>query len=203
MTASASPARGSFLGSVLYLVLSSIAISSAIAAGDPRFKELAEKMAQVFESRNPYAIESLGEEIRALELPAGLSEAERNDWQNQKVALWMSAVDGARKDFDEDFEQKDPPSLNLVPMLAPGEGTNSGMDPREIRDPQARADYERRIAENTEKAKSYVYQRTLDKVIKEWSGEISLLYEAAGVAERNAVEERRVRTAVNAQDSND
>lgn len=72
---------------------------------------------------------------------------------------WLRVFEVIDRESDPHFDPDDKPLLNLP--LPPGVTGVSGMDPKSIADPAARAAYEKAIAANRAKAVKYNYQNRL------------------------------------------
>jgi len=86
-----------------------------------------------------------------------------------KLELWLSLLNAIDKKIDPKFDPKDVPALSVAPPAVEGQVTFAGMDPKGIKDPAARREYEEAIERNSEKTKQYTFQRRLARLNAELS----------------------------------
>lgn len=72
--------------------------------------------------------------------------------RSERARYWLHAWQRLERSINRNFDFNQRPTLNVLPP--PGYGP-AGISPSSIKDPKARAEYERRIAENNEKIAEY------------------------------------------------
>ena len=85
------------------------------------------------------------------------------DWMKQrleKVQLWFHVFQRFEKEIDKNFDFSNLP--NLQPPLPAGVNLPRGIAPEAIKDPKARAEYEKLIAEHKRKVEKYNRQYRLN-----------------------------------------
>ena len=80
--------------------------------------------------------------------------------RKKRAAYWLKAWQRLQSETDRGFDLRDLPTLNLPPPEGVDKGM-SGMDPKDVKDPKLRAEYEKAIAKNKEKAEKYRRQHEL------------------------------------------
>jgi len=103
----------------------------------------------------------------------------------ETIKWCVYALDGISSVYDHEFNPNLIPSGNIPP---PGGGYRSGTSPKTIKEPDIRAEYEKRLAEIAKKNEHQIYQLTLRRIlkrIKETMFEASVYYIASQVKEDN------------------
>jgi hypothetical protein len=122
------------------------------------------------------AIERLEEAIRSLEsldLHAPEGAAQKLAERRKAVAAWLSALSVIDRSLDPGFDPQDVPESNLTPPpTSSGVRYPSGVDPKAIPDPAARAQYQEALARNREKADRYRFQDKLRRLESRASSDI-------------------------------
>lgn len=87
--------------------------------------------------------------------------------RSRNTRLLMIVLSKARNAKIPNFNPNKPLFVNLAPPINPGnEPLIAGMDPAAIKNPEARAAYEKAIADNAKVAEERSEQQSIDKIIK-------------------------------------
>jgi hypothetical protein len=89
------------------------------------------------------------------------------DWRRAKLELWLRALALIDTLGDPAFNLKDRPMENVAPPR--GSGIPAGASPAYIKDPKLRAEYEKAIQANAEKAERYRLQHWIRKLDQTWT----------------------------------
>jgi hypothetical protein len=82
--------------------------------------------------------------------------------QKECLALWLVLLQTVDEKLDPNFDPSDMPVMRVVPPPIPGGGAPPpGADPSVIPDPKLRAEYQKAILANREKANDYRLQTRL------------------------------------------
>jgi hypothetical protein len=107
-------------------------------------------------------------------LPMGDPKKAEN-WRavrRKKLESWFRAFNYLDKELDPKFDPKDVPDLTVMPPSSETAVYDSGTSPEDIKDPEARRQYEEAIKKNSEKSKRYKVQKKLHKLDEQWSAQI-------------------------------
>jgi hypothetical protein len=83
--------------------------------------------------------------------------------RREMLVLWLSVLQHIEKEIDPQFDQSDLPELNAAPPTVAGQPFDSGMSPANIKDPEARRQYEEAIEANHRKVVRYNFQINIQK----------------------------------------
>lgn len=131
---------------------------------NPFIAQASAALAAFEQQKEPQRIQDAGDRLREVRL------ADESDPQKQRVlrkdtlVLWLSlfaAIDGS---LDPQFDPKDVPQVRVQPPRSDGVVFPPGVDPSLLKDPAARSEYERIIAENDKKAEQYSLQIKLRRL---------------------------------------
>ena len=89
-----------------------------------------------------------------------------------QLDAWLKLLDRVEKSIDPAFDPEDVPQINVAPP--PGAHVRAGADPKSIKDPKVRQEYEVLIEKNREKAENYRLQKTLRNRKSRWTHECVL-----------------------------
>lgn len=89
---------------------------------------------------------------------------DRKKLRSESLNLWLTLLQIIDKNLDPNFDPKDVPSMSVIPPASGGVAYPAGADPALIADPQARAEYEKAIADNRKKAVNHRLQIQLKRV---------------------------------------
>lgn len=84
--------------------------------------------------------------------------------RKRKAELWLGLLVVIDKNLDPNYDKNVVIQLNLVPPPDGGVRWPSGVDPKVINDPKARAEYEAALKANREKAERYNFQLGLHRI---------------------------------------
>jgi hypothetical protein len=113
--------------------------------------------------------EQIGTEINSLP-EAPKEDPEWRSWRRERLEFWLKAIDLIDRNEDPAFNPNDVPLVNVAPP--PAAGLMSGVDPRYIKDPKLRQEYEQAIKHEAEKAKRYNLQYGLRQLDTNWTESI-------------------------------
>jgi hypothetical protein len=159
----------------LIAVLALTAIAAWHGLPDKRseeFRQLTAELNRAFTAHDPDLLIKSAHAVRTFEASPGTQSSDPAPWRVEKLRLLLEAVDGARRGQDPNFNRDDLPSLNLMPPTRNGVGSNSGIEPQAVQDPQARKEYERLLEDNAHKTTTYAYQVTLRKLDADWTDDL-------------------------------
>lgn len=88
----------------------------------------------------------------------------RKKLRSESLDLWLTLLQILDKNLDPNFNPEDVPSMSVVPPASGGVAYPAGADPSLISDPEARAEYEKAVAENRKKAINHRLQVQLRRV---------------------------------------
>jgi hypothetical protein len=97
---------------------------------------------------------------------------ERRELRRSRFGELLTILAAIDAETDPSFNPKDVPSSTVAPPLSGGVILDSGIDPKHVKDPRARAEYERAIAANAQKAKRYEFQTGLRRINEDASAEV-------------------------------
>jgi hypothetical protein len=134
-----------------------------------RFLNTAAMIEAAFHTQDVDELYKIKAQINAFVLLPGESNLK---WRNKKLELWLNAIQKAHSAIDPSLSVGGAPEINIAPKSAGGVVYDSGVDPKSIKDPDVREDYERRLAENSRKAQVYLRQHTLRQLEANWTTEM-------------------------------
>jgi len=107
-------------------------------------------------------IENAIREMNHLKQPVAATATERFRHRKDRMQMWLKLAVVIEKNLDPTFGRKDMPMENVpTPIGVPGV---AGMDPKFIKDPALRAEYETALKKNEEKAKKSLFQGRLRRL---------------------------------------
>lgn len=109
-------------------------------------------------SKHPADLENAIRILEDADLFQGKAAADRLAARREVTLAWFRALNILDAAIDPAFNPEDMPLLNVSP---PGPQYSSGVDPRDIKDPEQRARYEAAIAANNKKAEAHEFQSRL------------------------------------------
>ena len=127
-------------------------------------KEVADQLRIFDETKDPSALMKSSQLIEVLEPGKELDEKQRTQIRAKKLSLWLSLLNRIDRERDPAFDADDVASRSVAVPKVKGIRLRSGMDPKDIKDPNVRRQYEEALAKNTEKAKKYALQTHLLKL---------------------------------------
>jgi hypothetical protein len=92
---------------------------------------------------------------------------ERRELRRARLAELLTVLAAIDEEADPAFDPADVPSLSVTPPIVHGVVLDSGIDPKHVKDPQARQEYEQAIARNAEKSRRYKFQSGLRRIDEE------------------------------------
>jgi hypothetical protein len=121
-------------------------------------------------AKEPLLLRDAGETLERVDLFAPPGPEQRAEARRQTLDAWLlilSRVDAAK---NPPLDMNDPPSTKVGPRSVPGQPAYlPGVDPKQITDPQVRADYEKAIAENNQKIERWRHYWDLNAIDMEVS----------------------------------
>lgn len=96
--------------------------------------------------------------------------AERDELRRARLIALLMVLAAVDEESDPSFDPSDVPSLSVTPPVVHGVVLDSGIDPKHVKDPQARKEYEQAIARNAEKSRRYNFQIGLRRIDDEVMG---------------------------------
>ena len=160
--------KGLILMAIIGLV--GLAASAALIRNEPMTKNekyLKEARTKINEFKEELEPERLNEASMALE---NINLTEEYDLQIRTrlrrdcLYEWLTLDQILDQHLDPKFNPSDVPQKNIQPPSSNGTVLSPGVDPAKISDPQARANYEKAIADNRAKAESYRLQTQLRRL---------------------------------------
>ena len=91
-------------------------------------------------------------------------QEQRLETRSQVAAMWLSLIGAIERSLDANFDPADVPERGVIPPESGGEELPPGADPKAIKDPIARAQYEAALQENRRKAQQYSLQTKLGRL---------------------------------------
>jgi hypothetical protein len=160
-------------------------------------KHLSDSRAHIRQFEAEMEPERLREAYMDLEnvvLPDQHNPRARAQLRGECLALWLRLLDVLDRFLDPSFNPDDPPELRVEPPPTRDGIEYPGMDPALIEDPRARAEYERAIAANNQKAIRYRLQIQLGR-LKDLipAGVVAFVYNSYSA---DAGDQTEVRTAI-------
>lgn len=116
--------------------------------------------------------------VKASELIENMNGSKRSDLRQfraarlRKLNLWLAVLNHIDKETDPHFNPADVPFLTVPPPSIPGVVLDSGISPKDIKDPQARRRCEEAIEQNRKKTQRYNYQYDLMKMNEKLSRKV-------------------------------
>lgn len=84
--------------------------------------------------------------------------------RQQKAEMWLKLLAATEQNLDPNYDKNVAIQLNLAPPPDGGVEWPSGVDPKVIKDPKARSEYEDALKTNREKAERYGFQLRLHRI---------------------------------------
>ena len=130
-----------------------------------------EAMLQYDTTKDLGHLEEAVEKLDGVDLFEVRGGAKRAEVRLQTLMTWMLALARIDEAKDPNFDPEDAPLTKVSPPQVPGEPAYPpGVDPKVIRNPEVRAEYERAIEQNRRKAQQSQYQwqlKALDTEVTE------------------------------------
>jgi hypothetical protein len=95
---------------------------------------------------------------------------ERRGLRRTRFGEMLTVLAAIDEEIDPSFDPSDVPSLSVTPPVVRGAVLDSGIDPKHIKDPEVRHEYEQAIARNAEKSARYKFQSGLRRIDDELMG---------------------------------
>jgi hypothetical protein len=128
-------------------------------------KESRERANEFERQQDPDRLREAGRALENVDLVKEVDPKVRARLRADCLAQWLELVALLDRYIDPAFDPKDVPSTRVEPPEVPGSPSlEPGADPALIRDPFARAQYERAIAANRAKATRYRVQTELRRI---------------------------------------
>jgi hypothetical protein len=128
----------------------------------PLEEEIAGRLKAFQSEEDLDALSDASDLIESMDVETAVLPSEKIKFRREKLRLQMSVLNRIDERLDPDFDFDNVPSLTSSPP--PELGLPAGVDPSSIKDPQARAKYEKEVAANQQKAARYAYQKRLYKL---------------------------------------
>ena len=162
-----------------------------------------ENVEQYDKSKDLLSLRKAGEQLERVDPFAPSNTEQRADVRLQTLNVWLLIllrVDAAK---DPRFDPNDPPPSKLAPRSVAGQPPYlPGIDPKQIRDPQVRADYEKAIAENKQKSDRWQGQWDLNAIDMEVSNgakRFVMRFYTSAPADQNELSKTFAKVGLNAQ----
>jgi hypothetical protein len=159
---------------VVFLAVTALAIFVACPAmmrnknmtDNEKHLKQAEERIKAFEvEKEPERLNEASMELENVILAKETDPQIRAGRRKNCLFLWLTILQTIDQNIDPKFNPEDVPAKNVQPPpLGNGVVLRPGADPAKIPDPQARADYEKAIAENRAKAINYRLQIQLGRL---------------------------------------
>jgi hypothetical protein len=149
------------------------------------YRNVEERLTRARKSADLQEFVEIGRTIN--QLPPGTGEQATGVLEREKLALWvkfLGLLDGA---VDLSFDPADVPDRNLAPPGTGGVVYDSGIDPKEIKEPEARKQYEADIKANHAKAERHSQQIGLRKMLNTFAAQAATFFRERFSGERAAV----------------
>lgn len=143
------------MAAILGSLLSGQEVHAAAQAMQPQYGDIASGIDRAFATAGERDLVNLEAQITSL--------ASRYD----KLRLWLKALDLAQT-ASAPLSLAELPELNIAPKSTKDMIYASGMDPKDIKDPDVRKDYEKRLAENVQKAQKSRFQNFAKEIRPRW-----------------------------------
>jgi hypothetical protein len=162
-------------------------------------KSVSEPLKSFEETKSLAAAEKAIQEADAIDAKAGDDDASRKRLRSAKLSSWLAILNDIDRFKDARFNPNDVPAATVAPPVVAGVALDSGMDPKGIKNAEARRAYEEAIAANQRKAEQYKVQtrlRALDeRVVSRIDGYVKSEYKVTG-PEASREDQREVAEAV-------
>jgi hypothetical protein len=128
-------------------------------------KEAHERMLEFEKQHDPERLREADRALENVELVKVVDPKVRVRLRAECLGTWLELVALLDRSIDPGFNPNDFPSKQVEPPAIPGAPSlEPGADPAQIRDPVARAAYERAIAANRAKTENYRVQTQLRRI---------------------------------------
>jgi hypothetical protein len=122
----------------------------------PPDAEVSEKLAEYDESRAPLALKEAADAASLHDGQAPPDPALADSLARQRVAGWLAILERLKRDMDPDFNPANAPPRRVAPPPSKsGTQLPPGVNPEDVKDPQARQGYVAAIQQNAERIAAY------------------------------------------------
>lgn len=143
----------------VFIAVMIFAESEGMTENEKHIKEAEQKIEAFQSEKEPQRLREAANSLENIILAKEHKAETRHAMRSKILSLWLTLLQILDKNLDPDFNSKDIPPRNVEPPLtANGTAYPAGANPALIEDPQARADYEKAIAENRRKQENYRLQ---------------------------------------------
>ena len=117
---------------------------------------VSEKLAEYDESRAPLALKEAADAASLHDGQAAPDPAHADSLARQRLAGWLAILERLKRDMDPDFDPaKAPPRRVVPPPSKSGTQLPPGVNPEDVKDPEARRAYIAAIQQNAERTAAY------------------------------------------------
>ena len=159
-----------------------------------------ELLLQYEKSHDPLLLQRAGEKLESVDLLPVQGSDERTAARLQTLQAWLAILVRVDLAKDPSFTGDDPPATKVSPPTTPGGPAYlPGVDPKQVRDPKVRADYERAIEQNRQKAAQSQRQwqwKALDIEVSEGAARFVKRYYSASPPDQQELRAEMEKTAL-------
>lgn len=110
--------------------------------------------------RDPAQLQAAADRVAA-EAPQQGEASPSPDAMREKLGLWLAVLARFGRDLDPGFDPARPPPLTVAPPKVGNAQMPPGVRPSDLKDPEARAQYEAAIADNAKRVQAFKLQARL------------------------------------------
>lgn len=162
--------------------------------------EVSELLQQYEKSHDPLLLQRAGEKLESVDLLAVQGSEDRAAARLQTLQAWLAILVRVDLAMDPHFTGDDPPTTKVAPPRVEGAPAYlPGVDPKQVRDPEQRADYERAIERNKQKASHSQRQwqwKALDVEVSEGAARFVKRYYTASPPDQQELRAAMEKTAL-------
>lgn len=127
-------------------------------------KEANEQLAEFEKTKEPNLLQSAVEAMEDLDFAALVKASSRSEARQQATRMWLEVLATIDRNLDPHFNPDDLPERGVIPPPSDDVQLPPGADPKAIKDPVARAEYEAALKANHEKHVQYRLQTKLRRL---------------------------------------
>jgi hypothetical protein len=127
-------------------------------------KEAGNQLTEFQKTKEPNYLQAAVEAMEDVDLSALAKALGPIEARRQAAKVWLDVLTAIDRSLDPNFNPDDVPERGVIPPPSNGAQFPPGADPKAIKDPAARAEYEAALRENRRKAEQYRLQTKLRRL---------------------------------------
>jgi len=129
-----------------------------------RIEQATNRLTEFEETKDADQLQSAVAAMEGVDLSTFGRSSERMEIRQQALRTWLKILATIDSKLNPNFDPEDVPEANIMPPRSGGVRFPAGVDPKAIKDPAARAEYEAALKKNHDKAELYRLQTKLRRL---------------------------------------